>query len=95
MRRLIVLISIGIAGCDGIEQLEVPPNYSDDQIRAIIWPMAIEHAESYGYLVDYAGEYNGLDDDGIPTDQIDVWFEDYNPALHDRQKPGGGRWWRN
>jgi hypothetical protein len=73
---------IGCQGCH-VEKFETRP--SDRQLSDIAWEFALEHASSYGSVFYSADEEDYEEDDPrcFLTQDIDGWFEEYNPEEHD------------
>lgn len=104
MRKIIFHLSTGYAGMDSTDNGTYPDDVTTEELYNEAWQMAVEHAASYGVypLSDLEGisdedmaelEENG-DDDNY-TDNIDGWWEDYDPEKHDGLVAGGGEWkWR-
>lgn len=91
MRKMIVHLSVGFAGMDACEALLVEDDATDDEIQQEAWYMAVDHAERYGYYP--ADDYEDEDDDWGSdkySNNIEGHAVDYNPALHDMKRSGGG-----
>lgn len=87
--RYVLCMSVGLSGCDGYEFYESDVELSEDYLNAIAWEAAVEHASSYGEVVDDSTpeeDIDALEEDGytvIHTYQIEGWFEKYDPEKHD------------
>lgn len=49
MRKLIATLYTGYCGSDGHEAFAVEDGTSESEINEIVYDMAVQHAESYGY----------------------------------------------
>lgn len=89
----------GYCGSEGIDFFEYPDGTPEDRLYADAHQAAIEHAESYGIYSsqDYAHSENE-DEDGDEdeyegneySDNIEGYWELYDPEKHDGLVPGGG-----
>lgn len=94
MRRIVIGMDAGYAGTDSWEFYEVPEGISDDELSDFAWQCGLNHAESYGYYPrpDYETDD---EDDECYSDNIEGWWEDYDPVKHDGHRIGGEiRWER-
>ena len=100
MRKIIFHLSTGYAGMDETENGVFPDDITSEELDDEAWLRAVDHAESYGIypysdIADYSEEEMAeIEEDGCDnySDNIDGWWEDYDPEKHDMLKPGGGKW---
>lgn len=90
MRKLIAHLITGYAGSDA----RVAVTFDDDTPERVIsdelYDMAVQHAEAYG-IYPYPDEDLGEDDDENDyTDNIEAYYEVYDPEKHDMLRAGGG-----
>lgn len=84
MRKIVIGMDAGFAGTDSMEAWLVPVSMPYDEIDDFAWQRGVEHAESYGIYP--RGEYDSEDTDEEGdqySDNIEGWWEDYNPEKHD------------
>jgi hypothetical protein len=93
MRKIVVHYHTGYCGSDGIDFYEVPEDTTDDQLYELAYEGAVEHAAQYGYYPppEFEDEESELDEDDSISENIEGWFEDYDPDEHDSKVPGGGK----
>jgi hypothetical protein len=92
MRKLIVHMTTGYPAEAAYDAMQVPEDWTDEEISDEAWYMACQHAESYGH--PHNGEVDTEDEDYY----YDEWFseyvgadwEDYVPEKHDMFRSGGG-----
>lgn len=101
MRKIIFHLSTGFAGMDATDNGSYPDDVTTEELDNDAWQRAIQHAESYGIYPDSdledisAEDYDHLVQSGDAdnyTDNIDGWWEDYDPEKHDGLVAGGGNW---
>lgn len=97
--KIVIGVDAGMAGTDSWEFYKVNAN-SDDKARSdFAWECAKAHAEMYGIYPRYeyaeAAEENGeeFEDDDSYSDNIEGWWEEYDPAKHDGHRIGGDNSW--
>ena len=97
MRKIVIGMDAGYAGTDAWEFYLVPDGVSDDELSDFAWQCGKDHAESYGIYPreEYAdiAEYDEEDDDDCYSDNIEGWWEDYDPEKHDGHSIGGKIHW--
>lgn len=98
MRKIVIGMDAGFAGTDAWEFYEVPDSVSTDDLSDFAWQRGKEHAESYG--VYPREEYSDSDeiseeelDSESYSDNIEGWWEEYDPKLHDRHSHTGTPHW--
>lgn len=101
MRKIIFHLSTGFAGMNSTVNGSYPDNVTDEELDDHAWHLALEHASSYG--VYPSSDLEGISDEDMAeleengdvdncTDNIDGWWEDYDPEKHDGLVAGGGNW---
>ena len=90
MRKLIATLYTGYCGSDGHEAFAVEDGTSESEINEIVYDMALNHAEKYGYY-PYPDNDEDLDEENDDYSWgIEGAWEDYVPEQHDRYRAGGG-----
>jgi hypothetical protein len=98
MRKIIFHLEVGYAGMDATDNGLFSDNITDEELDQEAWERAVQHAESYGfypysYEQEYDEEYDDQEEDGDQySDNIEGWWEDYDPEKHDGLVSGGGEW---
>ena len=104
MRKIIFHLSTGYAGMDSTDNGTYPDDVTEAELNDDAWQMAVEHASSYGVYPET--DLEGVSDEDMAeleesgeidnyTNNIEGWWEDYDPEKHDMLVPGGGEWkWR-
>lgn len=92
MRRVIFGAHTGYAGMDGWDCAVYPDGTPDDEISEDAWQFGLNNAEMYGIyhspeMCDVEDE-SDMDSDQY-SDNIDGWFEDYDPEKHDGHAHSG------
>lgn len=87
-RKIYVQLDTGYCGMESREFWIVPKSWTNEEINQAIWLAAVDNAESYGIYPDDDDE-----DTVYSGENIDGWFEDYNPEEHDRYRSGSGIDW--
>jgi hypothetical protein len=96
MPRLIVFcLCAGFVGTDSYEFAVFPDDVTEDELNAEAWQRAVNHAEMYGV---YSGSEYGADPDITDeeldsddySDDIDGYWEEFDPAKHDGHVVGNG-----
>lgn len=104
MRKIIFHLSTGYAGMDSTDNGTYPDDVTEEELNDDAWQMAVEHASSYGVYPET--DLEGVSDEDMAeleesgeidnyTNNIEGWWEDYDPKKHDGLVVGGGEWkWR-
>ena len=89
MIKYIVHTYTGYCGSDNYYALEMEDDHSEEDLDRIVWEMAVENADRYGY---YPPDEDGNDDDDDESisNGIEGHAELYDPEKHDQHRPGGG-----
>lgn len=89
--KMVLRLHAGIAGTDSAEFFLVPAGIPQDELGEYAYRQAIEHAESYGiYPTESMPEDCDPDEEDDYSDNIEGWFELYNPEEHDGLVTGCG-----
>lgn len=101
MRKIIFHLSAGFAGMDSTENAVFPDDVDTETLDEEAWIRALQNAEAYGvYPRSDLEEYSSIElvemtqsgEIDNYTDNIDGWWEDYDPKKHDMLVAGGGKW---
>jgi hypothetical protein len=97
MRKIAIGMYAGCAGTDAWEFYEVPDDISDDELSEFAWQRGKDHAEAYGIYPreEYSDTEEFDEDDECYSDNIEGWWEDYDPKLHDGHAIGGKIYWKH
>lgn len=102
MRKIIFHLLAGFAGMDATENAVYPDDVADDELHEDAWQRALHHAEMYGaYPTSDLDELSEQEIDELTqsgeidnyTDNIEGWWEDYDPEKHDMLAVGGEWEW--
>jgi len=95
MRRIAIGMDAGCAGTDSWEFYEVPDGVTDEELTEFAWQRGLDHAESYG--IYYTPHYEDTEDfdenDECYSENIEGWWEEYDPKKHDGHSIGGKIHW--
>ncbi len=102
-KKMVLRLDAGFAGTDSAEFWLVPINVTQDQLDDEAWERAKSHAEMYGVYPESErpededeDEENGWGGGGESyTDNIEGYFEDYNPDEHDGLRVGDDDSWQS
>lgn len=89
----------GMAGTAGWEFYEVPDEVTDKELSEFAWQCGLNHAEMYGIYpreqyVPTDDDDDDYDEDGdCYSDNIEGWWEPYDPDQHDGHSLGGTIYW--
>lgn len=84
----------GQAGTDAWEFYEVPDDVTDNQLSEFAWERAKDHAEMYGiYPTEHYTEEEIEEDQESYSDNIEGWYEEYDPVKHDGHSMTGTPSW--
>ncbi len=89
-------LDAGFAGTDSAEFWLVPVDATQQEIDDLAWERALNHAEMYGIYPEserpnyciYYEEHDSY------SDNIEGWFEDYDPEKHDGLRVGNDESWQ-
>lgn len=101
MRKIIFHLSTGFAGMNATDNGSYPDDVTTEELDNDAWHLALEHASFYGVYPE--SDLEGISDEDMAeleengdadnyTDNIDGWWEDYDPEKHDGLVAGGGKW---
>lgn len=95
MRKIAIGMDAGCAGTDAWEFYLVPASVTDDQLSDFAWQCGKNHAEMYGiYPRDEYEDIEDNDEDSY-SDNIEGWWEEYDPEKHDGHTMGGTPEWQD
>lgn len=94
MRYIVFHLDAGFAGMDSTE-FEAYEDISDTELDDEAWYRALAHAEMYGIYPESERPDEEDEDDGDwrsdgYTDNIEGYWEEYDPEKHDGLVSGGG-----
>lgn len=98
MRKIVIGMDAGFAGTDAWEFYEVPDGVTEEEMSEYAWQRGVQHAEMYGVYprCEYEGDpeidEEELDSDSY-SDNIEGWWEDYDPEKHDGHSHTGTPHW--
>lgn len=91
MRKIIIRGSGKTVGTDFAEALLVPDNTSDEEITQYAFDTSVENAQMYGWdLVDDYSTDEDTYENEVTSDELEYYWEDYDPEEHDSHRAGGG-----
>lgn len=95
MRKIVIGMHAGQAGTDAWEFYEVPDDVSDDELSVFAWACGKDHAEMYGIYprCEYEDDEDVDTDDECYSENIEGWWEEYDPAIHDGHRIGNEIHW--
>lgn len=97
-RKIVFFLDAGFAGMDSHEFSEYNDDVTDEQLNRDAWQLALDNAAMYGVypLSEYPEGMDEETDDGdIYTDNIEGYWEDYDPEKHDMYSVSGTPVWNN
>jgi hypothetical protein len=101
MRKIIFRLEAGFAGMDAAENAVFADDVTEVELDNEAWERAIEHASAYGVYPteDKPDDWDEDEESDWRSDQysdnIEGYWEDYDPEKHDGLVAGGGDWvWR-
>jgi hypothetical protein len=85
MKKYVVHMFAATVGTECAEMLEMPDDHTQEDLNSVVWDMALQHAESYGYypIEDAPEEFEDEEHQDSYTEHIEGWAEPYDPELHD------------
>jgi hypothetical protein len=85
MKTYIVHMFAATVGTEACELLEMWDDHTQEELDSIVWEMALDHAESYGYypMEDAPDVFEDEEDEEQYTHNIEGWAELYDPEKHD------------
>ena len=96
MRKIVIGMNAGFAGTDAWEFWLIPATVSADELNQFAWECAKNNAEMYGiYPREEYEDGEGFDeDDESYSDDIESWWETYDPDKHDGHTTTGTPEWQ-
>ena len=92
--RIVLMGDAGMAGTDTAEFFILKHDMKESELSDEAWAFAKDHAESYGRYP--AGEYTEEEVEADPdsyTENIEGWYEIYDPEEHDGLRVGHDTSW--
>lgn len=86
-RKLAVFLEVGYAGMSTVEFIEIDDAMTEEQLAALVWDMAKDHAEMYGYYPeeDMPDDFDEENEDAdLYPSNIEGYYEEYDSIQHDR-----------
>ena len=96
-KKMVLHLGAGFAGMDATEFWKIPVNISENDLSNLAWERACNHAEMYGiYPENCRPDDLDEEDDGGDSysDNIEGYFEEYDPKVHDGYRIGGDDSWQ-
>lgn len=95
MRKIVIGMDTGLAGTDACLFYEVPVTLTEEELNDLAWQCGKNHAEMYGTYP--REEYDDIDeeDEDSYSDNIEGWWEEYDPKKHDGHTVGGTPEWQD
>lgn len=92
---MVLHLNAGFAGTDATEFWKIPVNISEYDLSNLAWERALDHAEMYGiYPENWRPTAFDEEDEDSYSDDIEGYFEDYDPKAHDGLRIGGDDSWQ-
>lgn len=99
MRKIVIGMHAGICGTDSWEFYLVPDAITNAELEDFAWQCGKDHAEMYGIYP--RSEYADSDEiseeelEGASySDNIEGWYEEYDPEKHDMYSHTGTPHWQ-
>ena len=95
-KKMVLHLDAGVAGMNDAEFWKIPVNISENDLSNLAWERALDHAEMYRiYPENCRPEDFDEEDAGYESysDNIEGYFEDYDPEKHDGLRVGGDKSW--
>ena len=96
-KKMVLHLDAGFAGMDGAEFWKIPVNISENDLSNLAWECACNHAEMYGIYPENCrpDDLDEEEEDGDSySDNIEGYFEDYDPKVHDGYRIGEDDSWQ-
>ena len=96
-KKMVLHLDAGFAGMDTAEFWEISVSLSENDLSNLAWECACNHAEMYGiYPENCRPDDLDEEDDGGDSysDNIEGYFEEYDPKVHDGYRIGGDDSWQ-
>lgn len=100
MRYIVFLLNAGMVGTDSAEFVEFDDDITYDELSEEAWERAVEHASMYGvyHTSEIPDEHNEEEANWRSdeySDNIEGYWEEYNPEKHDSLIVGNGPAFKN
>ena len=93
-KKMVLHLDAGLAGVTDTEFWKIPVNISGKDLSNLAWERALDHAETYGiYPESCRPDDLDEEDEDSYSDNIEGYFEDYDPEKHDGYRVGWGDSW--
>ena len=94
-KKMVLHLDAGFAGMNDAEFWKIPVNISTSALSNFAWERACNHAEMYGIYPESCrpDDFDEEDEDSY-SDNIEGYFEDYDPEKHDGLRVGGDDSWQ-
>lgn len=98
-KKMVLLLDAGCAGTDSAEFWLVPVTATQAEMDDLAWERALNHAEMYGIYPesecpdDWDEEEENMGSDSY-SDNIEGYFEEYDPKKHDGLRVGNDKSWQ-
>lgn len=85
MKKIVFFYNAGMSGTDTAELVEFEDDVTDEELNTYAWEGAIQWAESFGVYPEYDRDLDDEEEDDEDTysDNIDGYWEVYDPNTHD------------
>lgn len=89
--KIVFKAHASIVGTDACEFFILDSEYTDEELSREAWDFGINHAECYG--IYNREDYSDESDEDSYSDNIEGWYEIYDPKEHDGLRCGGDTSW--
>jgi hypothetical protein len=93
MRKIVLFLHTGYCGTDAWEFWQVPETATAHELHDLAWERALYNAETYGIYPRGEDDWDDEDASVEYSDNIEGWYEDYDPEKHDCHRTGGDTSW--
>lgn len=85
MKKIVFFYDAGMAGTNTAELVEFPDDVTDEELDSYAWEGALSWAEHFGVYPESSRPFGDEEEneDDIYSDDIDGYWELYDPAKHD------------
>ena len=95
--KIVITTHTGYAGMDSHDFYEINDDFNVDDLDDFAYQCAKDNAESYGIYAkdeyENAEDSDDLDDNDSYSDNIEGFYEVYDPEKHDNYRCGGDKSW--
>lgn len=98
MRKIVIGMHAGLAGTGAREFYLVPDEVTNAELEDFAWQCGKDHAEMYGiYPKSEYEDCSDISEEELESDDysdnIEGWFEEYDPEKHDGHSMNGTPSW--